>query len=262
MRLHMRQRSRRHGNVRRIALLSVLSLPIALVVTSGGAAVAPIATAGAQIASSSLGTYFPTFVGSAATGCASGCSLLSGPFSTPQASATSSGVPVATGGTDKPDVAAKVLARFHALPSPAISRSGPDPAPPTVSCQPRGAGCDTISSSSGGATGVKGLNAVDSGTLSTNPNGDLEPSDQGLCAGNGYVVENNNLGEVLIFNTALQRKSAVISMDTMMGLTSRNWSSGGDISCTYDYGNGGHWFFTEFPSRGASQQPLVAATRV
>jgi len=95
---------------------------------------------------------------------------------------------------------------------------------------------------------VKGLNAVDSGTLSTNPNGDLEPSDQGLCAGNGYVVENNNLGEVLIFNTALQRKSAVISMDTMMGLTSRNWSSGGDISCTYDYGNGGHWFFTEFVS--------------
>jgi hypothetical protein len=112
-----------------------------------------------------------------------------------------------------------------------------------------GAGCDTISSSSGGAIGVKGINAVDSGTLSTNVAvGDVEPPDQGLCAGNGYVVETNNIGEVLIFDVALQRKSPVIPLDTIMGLTGRGWSSGGDVSCLYDYDNGGHWFFTQFVS--------------
>ena len=33
-----------------------------------------------------------------------------------------------------------------------------------------------------------------------------------------------------------------------MGLTGLGYSSGGDILCTYDYANGGHWFFTEFVS--------------
>ena len=36
---------------------------------------------------------------------------------------------------------------------------------PTVSCQPLRAGCDNISSFAGGATGVKGINAVDSASL-------------------------------------------------------------------------------------------------
>jgi hypothetical protein len=120
---------------------------------------------------------------------------------------------------------------------------------PAVSCEPLGAGCDNISSASGGATGVKGLNAVDSASLRTNRlHQDIEPADQGLCAGNGYVVEANNIGEILIFNTALHRRSSVIPLDTVMGLTKRNWSSGGDISCLYDYSNGGHWFFTQIVS--------------
>ena len=95
---------------------------------------------------------------------------------------------------------------------------------------------------------MKGLNAVDSSTNTTNIFKDVEPADQGLCAGNGYVVEANNIGEILIFNTALQRKSSVISLDTVMGLTSKGWSGGGDPSCLYDYSNGGHWFFTEIVS--------------
>ena len=88
------------------------------------------------------------------------------------------------------------------------NRNGPHPTPPSVSCQPLGPGCNPISMSAGGAVGVRGLNAVDSGTLSTNPLGDIEPTDQGLCAGNGSVVEDNNIG----------------------------------------YNNGGHWFFTEIVS--------------
>ncbi len=136
----------------------------------------------------------------------------------------------------------------HELPYPEVAKTGPDPAPPSVSCVPLGPGCDRISLSPGGAYGVKGIDAVDSATLPTNTTGDIEPADQGLCAGNGYVVEANNIGEALIFNTALKRVSSVIPEDTMFGLTARGWSSGGDVSCAYDYANGGHWFFTEFVS--------------
>jgi hypothetical protein len=119
---------------------------------------------------------------------------------------------------------------------------------PSVSCQPLRAGCDTISTLAGGATGVKGIDAVDSATHTANIFKDIEPPDQGLCAGNGSVVETNNIGEILIFNKALKRASPVISLDTVMGLTKRGWSSGGDPSCLFDPANGGHWFFTEIVS--------------
>ena len=55
---------------------------------------------------------------------------------------------------------------------------------------------------------MKGLKAVDSAEHTTNIYKDIEPPDQGLCAGNGSVVENNNIGEILVFNTALHRQSA------------------------------------------------------
>jgi hypothetical protein len=202
------------------------------------------------ITSSSLGEFSPTFVGSAATGCAwHGCALLSGPFPTPSVESVSSKeAAVAKPLTESASPSRPHVMPWHGRPRPA---GVPllDPTPPTVSCEPLGPGCDTISSSSGGAIGVKGLNAVDSGTLSTNVAvGDIEPADQGLCAGNGYVVETNNVGEVLIFNTALKRQSAAIPLDTIMGLTSRGWSSGGDVSCLYDSDDGGHWFFTQFVS--------------
>jgi hypothetical protein len=239
------------GRVALLSILSLLSLSVALIVAPQGATAAPAKTTktSAQtgaVQSSSLGNFRPTFAGPAATGCASaGCSLLTGPIHTPStASVSSSRIaadPAAEAGSHHP----------QALPLPVFPRrSGSDPVPPTVSCRPLGPGCDAISASSGGATGVKGLNAVDSGTLSTNvllPR-DIEPPDQGLCAGNGYVVEDNNIGEILIFNRGLQRQSPVISLDTLMGLTGLGYSSGGDISCTYDYANGGHWFFTQFVS--------------
>jgi hypothetical protein len=119
---------------------------------------------------------------------------------------------------------------------------------PVISCQPLGPGCDTISTSSGGATGVKGINVIDSTDLSTNLVGTIEPADQGLCAGNGYVVETNNLGEIEVFNTGLKLVSGDISLDTLMGLTGLGFSSGGDPSCLYDSNNGGHFFITQFVS--------------
>jgi hypothetical protein len=229
-------------------LFGLLALPLALVAGIGTAAASAGTSnngGGSGVTTSSLGNYPATFAGPAATGCASGCALLSGPNATPS-TADLTGTSTGGGGTGTPESDPDVP---EVLRSPVLPKSGADPPPPTVSCQPLGPGCDRISMSSGGAIGVKGLNAVDSATQSTNVLGvDIEPADQGLCAGNGYVVEDNNLGEILIFNTKLQRESPVIPLDTVMGLTSLGWSSGGDISCTYDYSNGGHWFFTEFVS--------------
>ena len=205
-----------------------------------------------NIKSISLGENSPTFVGPAATGCTNGCSLLTGPFFSPSTkSISSSGPAVAAPLAAAPLSLSAILPHGpKAMPSPVPPRPGaPDPAPPTVSCEPAGPGCDVIRLSAGGAYGVKGLNAVDSATQSTNVLGqDIEPADQSICAGNGYVVETNNIGEILVFNTSLQRKSSVIPLDTIMGLTGKGWSSGGDISCLYDYDHGGHWFFTEFVS--------------
>jgi hypothetical protein len=235
-----------------LAVLSALSMALAVVFASGAAATASVATARTSaVTSSSLGQSSPTFAGTAATGCASGCSLLTGPTNTSSTASLASA-------SAKPAVTAKSPAP-RALPPPSHPLAGASagaaahkaatagPGVPTISCP--GAGCDTISSSAAGATGVKGLNAVDSASQPGNVNGlDIEPPDQGLCAGNNYVVEANNIGEIMVFNTALQRQSAPIPLDTIMGLTSKNWSSGGDPACYYDQSNGGHWFFTEIVS--------------
>jgi hypothetical protein len=56
-----------------------------------------------------------------------------------------------------------------------------------------------------------------------------------------------NPGTVRVYSSGtLAGASSDISLDTLMGLTTLGWSSGGDISCLYDYDNGGHWFITEF----------------
>jgi len=207
----------------KIALLSLLSLPAVLLVAAGGpAAAAPHLGAAGAVTSSSLGTFKPTFVGSAATGCA-GCHLLTGPFRSAStahltASQTRNEATKSLGGAAMPLMRPRVPAHVN----------GPAVKIPAVSCQPLRAGCDNVSSFAGGAAGVKGINAVDSATLRTNVAiGDIEPPDQGVCAGNGSVVETNNIGEILIFNKALKRTSPVISLDTVMGLTKRKWSSGG-----------------------------------
>ena len=237
-------------------LLSLLSLPAMLLVATGGpAAAAPHRSSGGAVASSSLGSFKPTFAGPAATGCAGNCSLLSGPVKTPSTAAAASGIQVGSARQ------AGNLGTARAMPPPDLRQlhvsaaqrrqldaNSPSNPLPSVSCVPLRPGCDNISTSAGGATAVKGLNAVDSATHTTNTFKDVEPPDQGLCAGNGSVVETNNIGEILVFNTALKRQSAPISLDTIMGLTKKDWSSGGDPSCLYDSSNGGHWFFTEIVS--------------
>ncbi len=264
--------------------LLLSSLALILFTLPTGAFAAPPVTA------SSLGSGSPTFVGPAATGCASGCNLLTGPTVVPSTAS------LAASSSAAALVSPQALARIHANAaqtqaamaaySAALAQTGVPgrsmrnavkaalaayragglrvlPRPQFVAaqsallanigasrmgCTSAGTNCDSISLDAAGAKGVKGIDAVDSATLSTNPLGDIVPPDQGLCAGNGYVVESNNIGEVLFFNTRLQRLSAVIPLDTIAGLTAKGWSSGGDISCAYDHANGGHWFFTEFAS--------------
>jgi hypothetical protein len=247
---------------RRAALVSALSVPVVLLGATAGATAAtthPSTARPAAVTTSSLGVFRPTFAGPAATGCQTDCHLLTGPVNTPSTAAFTadrhqSGGPRA--GTRLPRPHAMLLPDLRHVHVPAAARrlfahnSFPYP---SVSCQPLRAGCDRISTSRGGATGVKGLNAVDSASLPTNFVGDVEPPDQGLCVGNGYVVEANNIGEILVFNTALKRMSSPIPLDTVMGLTGLNWSSGGDPSCEFDPSNGGHWFFTEIVSASSEQ---------
>jgi hypothetical protein len=244
-----------------VALLSLLSLPLLLLGASGGAMAAaarPAVARPSAVTTSSLGVFKPTFAGTAATGCAPACSLLTGPLNTPSTAAAAQG--------RQSTVQSGKLPRAHAMPLPDLRHiqisaaqrrllaNGPSFPVPSVSCQPLGPGCDRISTLAGGATSVKGLNAVDSAENTTNIFSNVEPPDQGLCAGNGSVVETNNIGEILVFNTALNRESAPISLDTVMGLTGLGWSSGGDPSCLYDSANGGHWFFTEIVSASPESQ--------
>src|ERR1019366_4660377 len=212
-----------------------------------GQTVAAQGTTADNVSTSSLGESPPTFMGLAATGCPyTGCQLLTGPYRPPSTSSltpSAEGAAVGAAAAGPLSQSAVPSPRPKVMPNPRPPRpAGLDPSPPSVSCEPLGAGCDSISRSSGGAVGVKGLNAVDSSTQSPDVRkyiGDIEPADQGLCAGNGYVVETNNLGEVLIFNNHLERLSSVIPLDAIMGLEQRGWSSGGDPSCLYDPSSGG-----------------------
>lgn len=196
------------------------------------------------VSSTTYPSHAPTF-----TGPASHALLAFGPLKTSAGdspSSTSSSLPTKTGS-------------MPYLNPKSSEHSGNAPAsptvPPVVNCQPQSAGCDSISGSKGGATtNPNGINAVSSGSLYGT---DVEPPDQSICAGAGYVMQVENIGEMEVFNTNLASQSAVIPLDQVMGLTSipasmgGPWSSGGDISCLYDAGNGGHWFITEIVSNSS-----------
>jgi hypothetical protein len=238
---------------RPVVLVSLLSLPVVLLSAAGATAATASHTVArsSAVTTSSLGMFKPTFAGTAATGCATNCSLLTGPLNTPSTAGATRAHPAAGQSGTQPRAHAMPLTHNRHIHITAAQRrqlTGSSFPVPSVSCVPLGAGCDQISTSKGGATSVKGLNAVDSTEHTTNIFNNVEPPDQGLCAGNGSVVETNNIGEILVFNNALKRQSAPISFDTIMGLTGLGWSSGGDPSCVYDPANGGHFFFTQIVS--------------
>jgi hypothetical protein len=136
--------------------------------------------------------------------------------------------------------------------------------PPTISCP--SVSCDSVSSSAGGAvSNPLGLNVIDStapySALSGVPGYTIEPPDQGLCANSQYAVEILNIGELQVYSAStLQPVSkGFTTLDNLMGLAShgaKGWSSAGDISCLFDYSNGGHWIITEIVS-ATPEKPLV-----
>src|ERR1019366_7389176 len=139
---------------RRVALLSLSSLLVALVTAFGGAAATASATGAraSALTTSSLGKFSATFAGPAATGCATGCSLLSGPLNTPStAGGNQVGTRARAGTPSRPH--AMALPNAHPLHvSAAATRALTQVASfpvPSVSCQPLGPGCDRISTPAG-----------------------------------------------------------------------------------------------------------------
>ena len=132
-------------------LLSLLSLPAMLLVATGGpAAAAPHASSGGAVTSSSLGSFKPTFAGPAATGCATNCSLLSGPVNTPSTAAAASGHQVgAPRQAGKPGTASAMpppdLRQLHisAAQRRQLDANSPSNPLPSVSCEPLGRAATT-----------------------------------------------------------------------------------------------------------------------
>ncbi len=216
-------------------------------------AVATIATAGSAIASPTSALPGPPATLTAnpalATGLASSFGL-SGPIPVgPSFPAPGVATEAAVHGAT-PSIAPRVT--LPNLRSEILQNTGAKPADPpipTVSCFPVSPSCDSISGVPAGVTtNPVAMNATSNDALYPTI-GDVEPPDQMMCAGNGYVMEGTNIGEAQVFHAStLKPASGPVALDTLMGLTSLGWSSGGDVSCVYDATHGGHWFITEFVS--------------
>ncbi len=228
-----------------ISVITTLSILAILLVSSAAAPLASAKSSGGGVTTFSPAA--PTFVGSPAA-------FLTGPTQTSpftdQAVVTDPPGPQVIPNHDGKGIVAQDIAKDDPpAPGPTI--------PPTVDCSPISAngGCQSITNNAGGATTQPfAMNAVNSKPFT------VEPPDQGLCGGNGYIMETLNQGQVQIFSAnTLAPVSSVISLDTVMGLTTLGWSSGGDIMCNYDYANGGHWFITQIVSANseASGGPFV-----
>jgi hypothetical protein len=96
----------------------------------------------------------------------------------------------------------------------------------------------------GSASGFQGLDHFDTRTRDGGNAFSLEPPDQGLCVGNGYVVEPVN-DVVVVFDKSGNRLTVPTSMNTFFGLpVSINRTTGvrgpflSDPKCLYDAGTG------------------------
>ena len=145
-----------------------------------------------------------TFPAAPATYAGSASAFLSGPFLSNPPYDPSGSVAASSSGTT-PNLNPKPL--LGKVDPPASSTI-----PPTVSCSGFGSftapGCDQISTHSDGAkTNPFGLNAYNNlqnaQTLGAKY-GTIEPPDQGLCTGNGYVLEVENQGVMQVFTSNLK----------------------------------------------------------
>jgi hypothetical protein len=232
---------------KKIILASVALLAILLVSGALPSSGAFSSSNNSQATNNTASSSSTTLSATAATSVGTAGKFLSGPFSV---SPTFTTAP-----TDPASSSSKGFSPPSVNPKPGVPPSGTLD-PPSVSCP--SVSCDSISSSAGGATtNPLGLNVVDStapySKLADFPGYTIEPPDQGLCANSNYVVEVLNIGELQVYSAStLQPVSkGFTTLDSLMGLAShgaKGWSSGGDISCLFDYSNGGHWIITEIVS--------------
>jgi hypothetical protein len=101
-----------------------------------------------------------------------------------------------------------------------------------------------------GFAGFNGLRHVDQRTANGGNQFSLEPPDQGLCAGNGFVIETVN-DVIEVFNTRGTSLTGVEDMNTFFGLATQiNRTTGvrgpflSDPRCFYDHQTQ-RWFVTE-----------------
>jgi hypothetical protein len=131
------------------------------------------------------------------------------------------------------------------------SSSGLRP-PPTSNPNPAGR---NVKDASGSTFGWNGLTHFDQRTAGTgaylNTQFSTEPPDQGLCAGNGFVVEVINTA-IEVYDTSGNSLTGAVSLSQFMGVapeidrvTGITGPFIGDPRCTYDR-KSGHWFVTTF----------------
>jgi hypothetical protein len=137
---------------------------------------------------------------------------------------------------------------------------------PTVSPDPTS---NPVTSSNPGASGFTGLNHVDTRSQDGGNAFSLEPPDQGMCVGNGFVVEAVN-DVMVVFNQSGQRISPTSSMNSFFGLpVAINRATGergpflSDPKCLYDAGTN-RFFLTileEDPAPSVRAHTLIAVSQ-
>jgi len=125
------------------------------------------------------------------------------------------------------------------------------PPPPTHVPNPRGSAVIDSSSSTFGFNGLTHADQRDAGTgVYTNTQYSLEPPDQGLCVGGGFVVEAIN-NAISVYDTSGNLLSGPEALSQFWGLTPEIDRTTGitgqfisDPKCVYDPGTQ-RWFVTE-----------------
>jgi hypothetical protein len=142
-------------------------------------------------------------------------------------------------------------ADFRAM-SSAVSAAAPSsaglPPPPTVIPSPHGN--HVIDSPGRGVNGFPGLTHLDQRLANNGNQYSLEPPDQGLCAGNGFVLEEVN-NAIRVYDRSGNALTAVEDLSTFFGLATEIDRTTGisgpfisDPKCIYDPQTE-RWFVTE-----------------
>jgi hypothetical protein len=139
-----------------------------------------------------------------------------------------------------------------------------DPTAPSTNPNPTGNAVTP-----GSATGFQGLDHYDTRTRDGGNAFSLEPPDQGLCVGNGYVLEAVN-DVMVVFDKSGHRLTAPTSMNTFFGLPfaiNRTTGVRGDFlsdpKCLYDAGTN-RFFLTILqidPSPSIRAHTLIAVSK-